>query len=663
MTSKEGTTLCLNLDIFLLFSPLLRSLLTISGSSCYSSFLPRSPHLFLPETSFASLMALESLLCKGVSKTGELAEVLETAAQMGIEIDALVADTKMGATARMEGGGENDKITSNVEGMHQNDNQTEVCNVAKGPLPGASEGENGQKRKSNDGSAGNDVETEMLKQVASSPARAMQIDNTVKKSSISTTTAQQAMDRVMNAGASKDPFPASAMQVDAAIKEGPSVVAHTSGGVMSVEVYGEEEEDEEENEKKRAMFEVKSEPIEVELGADHLQGQGAGASAADNANIANLTVAPAVNIANIALAANIISSEKRKESPASVVDEVMLKKKKLLDTVLQNMSDKKSITGGESKGSNNAAKHSKLKRKASDTSSKPSDISSKAPDKNLKVANKAVKGGGDQAASQQGRRGSISSTTGQQAMDRVMNPGASKTIKSVGENTSVKIASSTLMSIKDGGASTDASRRKSEPSSTVQASLFANGKPRASKLSTQGRKKQTKADPSDLKSLQSKKVLTSSSSMEILPGLTITPNPNIAAQPQLINSNSPILPALSVPVLSNHPLPPTLSANAPALAPAAAEAAVDEGPAAAVNQNEVVSQGGKVEKIPQKVAGVQAGEDEKGCNYSLTCELCQKENKTLQALYTHVIVHIRVELERKVKDLMEGFQCKVLGLI
>ena len=52
-------------------------------------------------------------------------------------------------------------------------------------------------------------------------------------------------------------------------------------------------------------------------------------------------------------------------------------------------------------------------------------------------------------------------------------------------------------------------------------------------------------------------------------------------------------------------------------------------------------------------------EDEKGCNYSLTCELCQKENKTLQALYSHIIIHIRVELERKVQDLMEGLQCKV----
>ena len=56
-------------------------------------------------------------------------------------------------------------------------------------------------------------------------------------------------------------------------------------------------------------------------------------------------------------------------------------------------------------------------------------------------------------------------------------------------------------------------------------------------------------------------------------------------------------------------------------------------------------------------------QDTRLSNYSLTCELCQKKTKTIQSLVTHVIVHFRVELERKVKDLMEfseleGFQCK-----
>ena len=611
VTCKEGTTLCLNLDLFLLYSPLLRSLLTTSFS-CFS--LPQSPHLFLPETSLSSLMALERLLCRGVSKTGELDEVLETAAQMGIEIKALVADVNKGTTARMEVGREDVKKTSNTRGRLQNDeNQAEVNGVCTDPLPDdASGGENGirQKQKSTIGAtAGNDVETELLKKAPS-------------LAPISSTAGQQAMDRVMNAGASK--ASASAVLVDTAVTESPPVVVPTSGGVVSVEVYGAEEE--EEVKEKRSVVEVKSEPV------DDSPVQAAAALSA--------AVPPPVNIA-VASPANIAGSEKRKESPASA-DEVTLKKKKLLDVVLQNLSDKKS--GG--KGSNNAVKHIKLKRKASDTSSKVSDTTSNA-------AIKAVKGGGegDKAISQQGRRGSISSTTGQQAVDRVKNASATKTINSVGKNTPVNIAPSTLMSNQGGGATTDASRRKSEPSPTTQASQAAKGKPQASKLSTQGKKKQKKADQSDLNSLQSKKVLSAGNSMENLnqiPGLTITPNPDISTQPQPNNGNLPSLPVLS-----------SLS-----LLPASAEAAVmdlkpsDDGPATAFNQTEAVGPVGKVEKTPQKVA-VQAGEDEQGCNYSLICELCQKENKTLQALYTHVIVHMRVELERKVKDLMEGLQCKV----
>ena len=48
-----------------------------------------------------------------------------------------------------------------------------------------------------------------------------------------------------------------------------------------------------------------------------------------------------------------------------------------------------------------------------------------------------------------------------------------------------------------------------------------------------------------------------------------------------------------------------------------------------------------------------------GYKNTFTCELCQKETKTLQSLYTHVIVHIRVELERRAQHLMEGFKCKL----
>ena len=556
-------------------------------------------------------MALQSLLCQGISKTGELDEVLETAKQLGIKIGDLVVGAKKIGVARKEVDREKVKKIRNSRGLLNDDIQAKVNRVCTNPLPDdASVGENGIRQKQKltvDAAAGSDMETGLLKQVPSLLPTLL-------------TAAQQAMDRVMNAGA---PSAASALLLDTAGKETQPAIAPTLGGVVSVEVYGAEEEEEEKE--KRSTVEVKSEPEEVELG-------GAAALSEDIA-----AVAPPVNNANIAVAssASVASSEKRKESPASALpDEVKLKKKKLLDVVLQNLSEKKSAAGG--KGTNNVVKQSKLKRKASDSSSKASDTSGKA-------AIKAVKKEGDKAVSQKGKKGSISSTTGQQ----VKNGGVTKTIKSVGENTAVNIASPSLISNKVGGATSDAARRKSEPSSTSQTSLSAKGKVQVSKLSTQGKNKAKKADSSGLNSSQSKKVYAAGSSMENLnqmPGLTISPNPNNAALLQPTTS-------------SNQPSLPVPSPGAPTLAVVDLKLS-DDSSAAISNQTEAGSKVGEFEKIPQKV-GVQVGEDEKGCNYSLICELCQKEHKTLQSLYTHVIVHIRLELERKVKDLMEGLQCKV----
>ena len=83
ITSMEGATLCLNLDLFLLYSPLLRSIVA-------TSYLFSSPiHMILPNSSLSALMALESLLSKGVCKAGEVEEVLSAAEQMGINIKAL----------------------------------------------------------------------------------------------------------------------------------------------------------------------------------------------------------------------------------------------------------------------------------------------------------------------------------------------------------------------------------------------------------------------------------------------------------------------------------------------------------------------------------------------------------------------------------------------
>ena len=83
ITSMEGATLCFNLDLFLLYSPLLRSILA-------TSYLISSPiHMILPDSRLSALMALESLLSKGLCKAGEAGAVLSAAEQMGINIKAL----------------------------------------------------------------------------------------------------------------------------------------------------------------------------------------------------------------------------------------------------------------------------------------------------------------------------------------------------------------------------------------------------------------------------------------------------------------------------------------------------------------------------------------------------------------------------------------------
>ena len=109
---------------------------------------------------------------------------------------------------------------------------------------------------------------------AAPPAGALEVDNTVKGTSISTVAAQQAMDRVMNAGVSKAPTcSASATQLDSPAQDASPVVAPTPGGVVSVEVYGADEEEEGEGVGEKQLVEVKSEPVEVDPAAGDLQGQ------------------------------------------------------------------------------------------------------------------------------------------------------------------------------------------------------------------------------------------------------------------------------------------------------------------------------------------------------------------------------------------------------
>ena len=224
-------------------------------------------------------MALESLLCKGVSKEGVLKEVLESAAQLGIKLEALVKDVDKERAVGTEGGGEiaEKSIIARSVPVPVTDpaGVNQGCNVGTDQLADPPAGVNGiaSKRKSTCASGRIDEETEMMKQAAP-PAGVLEVDNTAKGTSISTVAAQQAMERVMNAGVSKaPPFSASATQLDTPAKEASPVVAPTPGGVVSVEVYGADEEEEGEGVGEKQLVEVKSEPVQVEPAAGDLQGQ------------------------------------------------------------------------------------------------------------------------------------------------------------------------------------------------------------------------------------------------------------------------------------------------------------------------------------------------------------------------------------------------------
>ena len=59
----------------------------------------------------------------------------------------------------------------------------------------------------------------------------------------------------------------------------------------------------------------------------------------------------------------------------------------------------------------------------------------------------------------------------------------------------------------------------------------------------------------------------------------------------------------------------------------------------------------------------QAKDLESACNYSLKCELCQNESKTLTQLQNHVSIHFKKELETKHSALMDGLNCSLCGKV
>ena len=576
ITSMEGATLCFNLDHFLLYSPLLRSIVA-------TSYLISSPiHMIMPNSSLSALMALESLLSKGVSKAGEVGVVLSAAEQMGINIKALA---------------QIDRDSNKTTNRDTNVNATSEAGMSGcAPQP-----------------------PEMLKEtnhMSTTPITSGSLSGNVVE---------------MN-----KPPNDYAKTTEAA----PPPLTGVSAGVVSVQVFGEEEdEDEAEKEEGSGTLEIKSEPEEpaVEKSSDH--------------------------ITATAALVNSSSSEKRKTPASEGVDEVHLKKKKLLDVVLKNMMDKKAGVVEGSKEVNKSAisdpaKKSKSKQRTSDIS----NIAAKTIKEDVAAA------AGETAG--QGRRKSISST-GELAMNRVMN-GAGQKAKNTESVKKVKNAtkqmlvkpsdSSTLVLDDEGKAGVEASKKKFEVQSISKSPKAVKIKPQIASPKAQ-KKILKKAQAADPKVLKSKEGATPSGNSLKDANQANDDALTISTLPQAVNLHSK-----TNEVSENSTICPEASAGNPPAAPAIADVErTCPGESSAVVVNQISKQVEAVERgddggKPQKAARVEV--EEKGgdkINYTTTCELCQKENKTLQALYSHVIVHIRVELERKVKDLMdmEGLQCKM----
>merc|ERR1719318_894338 len=398
---------------FLQLSPLLRSIVA-------TSYLFSSPfHMILPNSSLSALMALESLLSKGSSKAGEVGAVLSAAEQMGIDIKALA---------------QIDRDCNKTTNIDTNVNATSEAGMSCcAPQP-----------------------PEMLKET-----------NHMSTTPI-TSGSLSGNDVEMN-----KPPTANAKTTEAA----PLPLTGVSAGVVSVQVYG-EEEDEADKEEASGTLEIKSEPEEptVEKSSDH--------------------------ITTKAALANSSSSEKRKAPASEGVDEMHLKKKKLLDVVLKSMTDKKAGVGEGSKEVNKSANSEAKKSKSKQRTSDISNIAAKTIREDVAAA------AGETAG--QGRRKSISST-GELAMKRVMNGAGQqakntepvKKVKNATKQMLVKPSESTTLVLDDEGkAGVEASKKKFEVQSISKSPKAVKNKPQMVSPKAQKKilKKTQAAGPKVLKS-------------------------------------------------------------------------------------------------------------------------------------------------------------------
>jgi len=72
---------------------------------------------------------------------------------------------------------------------------------------------------------------------------------------------------------------------------------------------------------------------------------------------------------------------------------------------------------------------------------------------------------------------------------------------------------------------------------------------------------------------------------------------------------------------------------------------------------------GKGENTPTSLNNSKrtGGADSPGCNFSLECEVCKTQAKTLSTLYSHCASHFHKRVEEKHTDLMQGLKCLLCG--
>lgn len=610
VTTREGATLCLNLDLLLLYSPLLRSL---HSSLPFAS----SPRLLLPSASLPSLLALQSLLTSGRAGMEVVGEEVEEVAQLlGLPLNQLV---KKGG-GKDSSGGEPEKTKPVTE--------------------------NNTKAKSSEASKLVKI-TDCIK--PSKPKEVGKAENQVKEKEVSQDIEKTARE---SAATNKD---TSAVNKDSN-EESSSEISDTppapAGGVVSVEVYGEEEE---------TVTAVKTEPIETEpMETEPIETEFEREDAADSTQKETTVV-------------NKLVAEKRK---ANTDNEELIKKKKkkVLETALQNLVTAKSpekaaveavpaeaaVEGGEA-ATVPAFPSAKAAKKVTDKKAAAAMLrvmnagQTKAKEakeaKEMKDAKKMK-----EAKEDQGHPGNLGSLgVGDSTVESLaLLPGL--TITSTMPAPAPKAAA--------------APREAPAPPKKAPAPEPPAPAPMASPHPTPKGPTTAPGPPSKTNTFPQVAPTPVLPTAKAAPSPKTKPAPKPPATPKA--TAAPKLPPAVAPSAGTPkraaPAPKAVVASpkdsaSPSLAPKTPKATPPKAPPKLAAEAATPKTPRRAQKAALNPGSRQLLSRDGSCNYGLTCEVCQVESKTLTALYTHVISHIKTDLEKAVKELKDGSRCKVCGQI